>query len=78
MSKKLPLVSVITCTYNIVKAERAEYIRQCFSSIHNQTYPEIEHIVIDGASSDGTVDTLLHVEDFENNRILFIGKNKEK
>lgn len=58
MSKKLPLVSVITCTYNIVKAERAEYIRQCFSSIHNQTYPEIEHIVIDGASSDGTVDIL--------------------
>lgn len=52
------LVSVITITYNIINAGRKEFLRQCFESVHNQTYKNIEHIVIDGASTDGTVDLL--------------------
>lgn len=52
------LVSVVTITYNIINAGRKEFLRQCFESVNNQTYKNIEHIVIDGASTDGTVDLL--------------------
>ncbi|MEH6679306.1 MAG: glycosyltransferase family 2 protein [Sediminicola sp.] len=43
-------VSIVTGTYNSEK-----YIADCVGSIHDQTYPHIEHIIIDGASKDGTV-----------------------
>ncbi|WP_298480602.1 glycosyltransferase family 2 protein [uncultured Maribacter sp.] len=43
-------VSIVTGTYNSEK-----YIKDCVSSIHNQTYKNIEHIIIDGASKDNTI-----------------------
>lgn len=51
---KKPLVSIITVTYNIVEKHRIKYIQECIESVHQQTYPNIEHIIIDGASTDGT------------------------
>ena len=33
---------------------------RCVGSIRNQTYGDVEHIVVDGASSDGTVEWLVH------------------
>jgi glycosyltransferase involved in cell wall biosynthesis len=47
------LVSVITPSYN-----QAEYIEECLLSVNNQDYPEIEHIVVDGGSEDGTINLL--------------------
>lgn len=44
-------VSIITVVYN-----GAEFIRTCIESILNQTYPDIEYIIVDGKSTDGTVD----------------------
>ncbi|MBD2755340.1 glycosyltransferase family 2 protein [Spirosoma validum] len=44
-------VSIITVVYN-----GAEFVRDCIESILNQTYPDIEYIVVDGKSTDGTVD----------------------
>ena len=49
--EELPLVSIIIPTYN---SERT--IRQCLESIKNQTYPNIEIIVVDGGSTDQTVE----------------------
>jgi len=46
---ELPLVSIVTPSYN---AER--FIAETIESVHSQDYPNIEHIVIDGASTDGT------------------------
>lgn len=46
-------ISVITVCRNANK-----FIDQCLKSVAGQTYPQIEHIVIDGASDDGTVDTI--------------------
>ncbi len=57
-----PLVTIITITYNLVKAGRKEMIQQCIQSVHNQTYKNIEHIIIDGASNDGTLDVLKKYE----------------
>jgi glycosyltransferase involved in cell wall biosynthesis len=48
-----PLVSVITPVRN-----REKSIRKTLASVSAQTYPNIEHIVIDGASTDRTVQIL--------------------
>ncbi|MBX9255257.1 glycosyltransferase [Desmonostoc muscorum CCALA 125] len=51
--KKLPSISVITITYN-----RLQELKETFSNIISQTYQNLEYIVIDGGSQDGTVDFL--------------------
>lgn len=45
-----PTISIITVSFN-----SAEFIRSAIESVDYQTYPNIEYIVIDGASKDGTV-----------------------
>lgn len=62
MNDNLPLVTVVTATFNLVKNERVESFRQCVESVHAQDYPNIEHLVIDGASSDGTLDIIREYE----------------
>jgi glycosyltransferase len=42
-------ISIITVCYNSVTT-----ISDALESVANQTWPEVEHIVIDGSSSDGT------------------------
>jgi glycosyltransferase involved in cell wall biosynthesis len=44
-------VSIITVVYN-----GAEHIKDCMDSVVRQTYPDIEYIVVDGKSTDGTVE----------------------
>jgi glycosyltransferase involved in cell wall biosynthesis len=57
---KEPLISVVTPSYN-----QAEYISDTLSSIKNQSYNNIEHIVVDGQSHDGTHDILRkHEKDY--------------
>ena len=60
--KLFPKVTVVTITYNLYSDDRIELFRQCLQSVHEQTYPNIEHIVIDGASTDGTVEILKEYE----------------
>ena len=54
-----PLVTVVTAVYN---AE--DYIEETIQSVINQTYDNIEYIVIDGGSSDGTLEI---IKKYENN-----------
>lgn len=42
-------ISIITITYNSVKM-----LNRALESVQSQTYPDIEHIIVDGASTDGT------------------------
>jgi glycosyltransferase len=46
-------ISIITATYNSL-----QHLPDVFNSIRQQTYPDIEYIVIDGGSTDGTVEQL--------------------
>lgn len=62
--KEQPLVTVITITRN-----RAELISRCIKSIQQQTYNNIEHIIVDGASTDNTESV---VESLNDGRIKYI------
>lgn len=50
-------LSIITATYN-----SSQTIRDCMTSVVSQDYPELEHIVVDGHSSD---DTLAIIKEWE-------------
>jgi glycosyltransferase involved in cell wall biosynthesis len=48
-----PLISIITVVYNGEK-----YLQQTIDSVVNQTYDNIEYIIVDGASSDRTLEII--------------------
>lgn len=53
-----PRVTVVTATFNLIRAGRKEFFSQCIQSIQDQTYKNVEHLIIDGASTDGTIELL--------------------
>ena len=50
-------LSIITINYN-----NAEGLRKTLASVASQTYANIEHIIVDGASTDGSVDVIKEYE----------------
>ena len=48
-----PLVSIITPTYNC-----GRYLKECIESVLAQDYPNIEHVIQDGASTDNSIKIL--------------------
>ena len=58
MSSIRPLVSVITVVFNGEK-----YLEETIQSVINQTYDNFEYIIIDGGSTDGTIDIIKKYED---------------
>ncbi len=53
MEQSYPKISIVTPSYN-----SAEFIEDCIQSVLKQNYPNFEHIIIDGGSTDGTVEIL--------------------
>lgn len=55
-----PRVSVVTISYN-----QRDFLEQCIQSVLGQAYPNLEYIVIDANSTDGSIDMLRrHEEEF--------------
>ena len=68
MNFSLPKISVITAVYNGIDS-----LEPTINSVLNQTYNNIEFIIIDGGSTDGTVDIIKKYED----RIAFWVSEKD-
>jgi glycosyltransferase len=72
-----PLVSIITVVWN-----EAATIAQSLDSLNQQTYPSIEHIIIDAESTDGTSEIIakkkrseaLHIRESDSG--IYEGMNK--
>ena len=56
--KEKPLITVVTVVYN-----NEETLERCIKSVLEQTYDNIEYIMIDGGSSDATLDIIKKYED---------------
>ena len=68
-----PLVTIISPCYN-----HSEFIIESLDSIRNQIYPNIEHIIIDDCSKDGSVLRIKEWISKHNYKCLFIQHNINK
>lgn len=58
-----PLVSIVTPSLN-----QGEFIESCIKSLASQTYPRIEHIIVDGGSTD---ETLAVIREYQHSVAIF-------
>lgn len=65
MERQVPLVSVIIPAFN-----RVDYIKETIHSVLNQNWPNIEIIVVDDGSSDGTFEILRQFSDDQKIKLL--------
>ncbi len=62
-------VSIITTTYN-----DSEALRKTIQQVEAQDYPNIEYIIVDGASKDDTLDVIKEAEAHFGDRLLWISE----
>ena len=66
---KCPKISIVTVSYNT-----SDCIEKTIQSVINQTYPNVEYLIIDGGSTDGTQQIIERYDD----RIAYFVSEKDK
>lgn len=59
-------LSIVTINFN-----NAEGLRKTLASVAEQSYREIEHIIVDAASTDGSVDVIKEYADASNHKVVW-------
>jgi len=61
MDTTYPKISIVTVSFN-----QGQFIEDNILSVINQNYPNVEHIIIDAGSTDGTIDILKKYDNYLN------------
>ena len=67
--KRLPKVSVITTTFN-----DAANLGRIMDQVAGQDYENLEHIIVDGGSTDGTMELIHRMEKRMPGRVRFLSE----
>jgi len=59
IKRSLPSISMVTPSFN-----QGEFLEECIDSILSQNYPNLQYIIMDGGSSDGSVEIIKKYEKY--------------
>jgi glycosyltransferase involved in cell wall biosynthesis len=65
----MPLISIVTPSY-----QQGEFLERTLRSVLEQDYPRLEYIVIDGGSSDGSLELLAHYKELYPETLTYLSE----
>ncbi len=75
MLENNPKITIVTATFNLIKNKRQKLFMQSFESVIKQSYKNIEYLIMDGNSTDGTIK---YLKEYEKKGLLRIYVQKDK